>query len=77
MAPSRHDLKIVDWDVKPQHKQTKHFSMLSIVDNFGYPKVLVFLGGMMKLADSFFFLWYIEMCWYFWGFEVRVAAEPL
>ena len=22
MAPSRHDWKIVDWDVKPQHKQT-------------------------------------------------------
>ena len=21
MAPSRHDWKIVDWDVKPQHKQ--------------------------------------------------------
>ena len=25
VAPSRHDWKIVDWDVKPQHKQTnKH-----------------------------------------------------
>ena len=23
MAPSRHDWKIVDWDVKPQHKQNK------------------------------------------------------
>ena len=23
MAPSQHDWKIVDWDVKPQHKQTK------------------------------------------------------
>ena len=23
MAPSRHDRKIVDWDIKPQHKQTK------------------------------------------------------
>ena len=22
MAPSRYDCKIVDWDVKPQHKQT-------------------------------------------------------
>ena len=22
MAPSRHDWKIVDWDIKPQHKQT-------------------------------------------------------
>ena len=25
VAPSRHDWKIVDWDVKPQHKQTKLF----------------------------------------------------
>ena len=24
VAPSRYDWKIVDWDVKPQHKQTKH-----------------------------------------------------
>ena len=23
MAPSRHDWKIVDWDVKPQHNQSK------------------------------------------------------
>ena len=25
VAPSRHDWKIVDWDVKPQHKQTKFY----------------------------------------------------
>ena len=24
LAPSRHDWKIVDWDVKPQHKQKYH-----------------------------------------------------
>ena len=24
VAPSRHDWKIVDWDIKPQHKQTKN-----------------------------------------------------
>ena len=24
VAPSRHDWKIVDWDVKPQHKQTNY-----------------------------------------------------
>ena len=30
MAPSRHDWKIVDWDVKPQHNQPiKHNSWLS------------------------------------------------
>ena len=32
MAPSRHDWKIVDWDVKPQHNQptnqpTNHFKL--------------------------------------------------
>ena len=26
VAPSRHDWKIVDWDIKPQHKQTKHYA---------------------------------------------------
>ena len=26
VAPSRHDWKIVDWDVKPQHKQNKQNS---------------------------------------------------
>ena len=25
MAPSRYDWKIVDWDVKPQHKQIKMY----------------------------------------------------
>ena len=24
VVPSRHDWKVVDWDVKPQHKQTNH-----------------------------------------------------
>ena len=28
MAPSRHDWKIVDWDVKPQHKQNKHLKKI-------------------------------------------------
>ena len=26
MAPSRHDWKIVDWDVKPQHKPTNQLT---------------------------------------------------
>ena len=26
MAPSRHDWKIVDWDVKPQHNQPTHYN---------------------------------------------------
>ena len=28
-GPSRHDWKIVDWDVKPQHKQTRHHAQES------------------------------------------------
>ena len=33
MAPSRHDWKIVYWDVKPQHNQPNHWFMLfSILD---------------------------------------------
>ena len=32
VAPSRHDWKIVDWDVKPQHKQTKrYFELLKTI----------------------------------------------
>ena len=27
VAPSRHDWKIVDWDVKPQHKQTTEWCL--------------------------------------------------
>ena len=29
MAPSRHDWKIVDWDVKPQHNQPINLRMLN------------------------------------------------
>ena len=31
VAPSRHDWKIVDWDVKPQHKQNKSLSAYAIL----------------------------------------------
>ena len=30
MAPSRHDWKIVDWDVKPQHNQIKAWMSLNL-----------------------------------------------
>ena len=36
VAPSRHDWKIVDWDVKPQHKQTKLF--YSFLHKYPLPK---------------------------------------
>ena len=32
MAPSRHDWKIVDWDVKPQHNQPT--AVFFLVSNF-------------------------------------------
>ena len=32
VAPSRHHWKIVDWDVKPQHKQNKSFMLTSYKD---------------------------------------------
>ena len=31
MAPSRHDWKIVDWDVKPQHNQPTNVLLLSLL----------------------------------------------
>ena len=31
MAPSRHDWKIVDWDVKPQHNQPTKVLLLEIL----------------------------------------------
>ena len=35
VAPSRHDWKIVDWDVKPQHKQTNlHDFKVLMIYNF-------------------------------------------
>ena len=43
VAPSRHDWKIVDWDVKPQHKQTnKHlfWGILFQCSWGSYPKEL-------------------------------------
>ena len=30
MAPSRHDWKIVDWDVKPQHNQLLNLKCLRV-----------------------------------------------
>ena len=36
VAPSRHDWKIVDWDVKPQHKQTNKLMTSSKSCLFGY-----------------------------------------
>ena len=40
VAPSRHDWKIVDWDVKPQHKQKRHqIKQIHWNWSFSYKKV--------------------------------------
>ena len=36
VAPSRHDWKIVDWDVKPQHKQTNFKSLKTTLSTCGF-----------------------------------------
>ena len=43
MAPSRHDWKIVDWDVKPQHNQpTNLLIQLHVTDaNYSLKSMLI------------------------------------
>ena len=46
MAPSRHDWKIVDWDVKPQHNQpTTYKTLLSNRNIRLFANVLLLLGN--------------------------------
>ena len=42
MAPSRHDWKIVDWDVKPQHNQPTIFPLSEIQKCFTNQATLLF-----------------------------------
>ena len=48
VAPSRHDWKIVDWDVKPQNKQTNFFYMY-----FVYISVCNIKREIRKFAQDF------------------------
>ena len=45
VAPSRHDWKIVDWDVKPQHKQTN--KQRNIVND------LITLPGSNQIGENY------------------------
>ena len=36
VAPSQHDWKIVDWDIKPQHKQTNYMYMIARECTIGF-----------------------------------------
>ena len=47
MAPSRHDWKIVDWDVKPQHKQT--YNIYFTIDNASDLHIEVY--SMLKMTS--------------------------
>ena len=47
LAPSRHDWKIVDWDVKPQHKQNIYIFILVL-----WPfKIISFISNRANQAD--------------------------
>ena len=57
MAPSRHDWKIVDWDVKPQHNQPKVFTLPSKDSQWSkasswIQRRLIRLGGCPGLSES-------------------------
>ena len=56
VAPSRHDWKIVDWDVKPQHKQTNNPS------SGGQRRY--WLDWSDARADLSLHLAYMSFCWF-------------
>ena len=70
MAPSRHDWKIVDWDVKPQHNQPtlwRHKILMNINEvhwNFSD-------NGTKETAKSRF--WNFYNFWTAWNFLMRFS----
>ena len=65
MAPSRHDWKIVDWDVKPQHNQpTFHFKCR-------YNRTLI--GALHLIEDGLTGDWF--MVWGHWKEMFYLAIE--
>ena len=50
VAPSRHDWKIVDWDVKPQHKQNKSLACSQCVISIQLV-LLVIMNSSMKILN--------------------------
>ena len=55
MAPSRHDWKIVDWDVKPQHNQPTNCSLESLLTYMKVKDINMNKIGVPKkwLSDSY------------------------
>ena len=55
MAPSRHDWKIVDWDVKPQHNQPTNqpiFLELWPFENLGFLKFVHKISQSKKISND-------------------------
>ena len=48
MAPSRHDWKIVDWDVKPQHNQPTYYNGFQYVLNISMSTHFLFQCILLK-----------------------------
>ena len=77
MAPSRHDWKIVDWDVKPQHNQpTPEIGKLS--QNPDNHDLWGELTGMHDKAHTliiiiFWVLWLSRLFHSFWAKMIRVC----
>ena len=71
MAPSRHDWKIVDWDVKPQHNQP---TILFI-------RQLTKQESAEQATDSFFWKWLVVYAWTsgayakFWNLKIFNIVE--
>ena len=54
VAPSRHDWKIVDWDVKPQHKQTKQPFVMTLCL---HPSVTTPVCNPLSQKQYWYILW--------------------
>ena len=57
MAPSRHDWKIVDRDVKPQHNQPTTLKLSNITYQISFSNVLNFLLDLITTSAVIFILW--------------------
>ena len=49
MAPSRHDWKIVDWDVKPQHNQLRQIYGMCDIVSYEEANNCISLKGLSRL----------------------------
>ena len=71
VAPSRHDWKIVDWDVKPQHKQTNKYLAIDTASHWVIFSLLPFLATFSS-SKTLFFLHFPTTCF---RFEVLLSLN--